>query len=196
MLLVLANYKLIRLNSIVTCTSCCIVLSLIYFMEIWKDVPNYEGLYQVSNLGNVKSLSKIINDKKLKEKLLTPCKNSGGYLWVKFTINKIEKSFSVHRLVALTFLGESKLVVNHKDLNKLNNSLENLEYLSQRENNHHYTSTLKKSSKYIGVIWDKHRNKWMAKIKKNGKSFHIGRFDNELEASNAYQNALKKILCN
>lgn len=167
-----------------------------FIMEIWKDVPNYEGLYQVSNLGNVKSLPKKVNGKNLKEKLLTPCKNSGGYLWVKFTVNKIEKSFSVHRLVAITFLGKSDLVVNHKDLNKLNNCLENLEYLTLRENNHHYTYTLKKTSKFIGVMWDKNRNKWMAKIKKNGKSVHIGRFDNELEASNAYQNALKKILCN
>lgn len=164
--------------------------------EIWKDVKGYENLYQVSNLGRVKSLSKKINNKVLKEKFLKPCKNSGGYLWVKFTINKIEKSFSVHRLVAINFLGESDLVVNHKDFNKLNNNLDNLEFLTIRENNHHYTLTIKKSSKHIGVVWSKEKLKWKAMIKNKGKTKHIGYFLSEDDASKAYQNELKKLLCN
>ena len=160
-------------------------------MEVWKDVPNYLGVYQVSNLGNVKSLSRQLRNKwnvfQSKEKWLTPKKNSGGYLWVKFCVNNTEKSYAVHRLVMLCFNGDSKLVVNHKDGNQTNNNLENLEYCSQRENAHHYLNKASFISKYIGVSYDSNRKKWSAKIKVKGKTVNLGRFKNEIEAHNKYK---------
>lgn len=164
-------------------------------MEIWKDIKNYEGIYQVSNYGNVKRLDKIVKTKnnfyQLKERLLKPCKNSGGYLWVKLTKDKKEKSFAVHRLVLCNFIKHSDLVVNHKDSNKLNNNIDNLEFVTQRQNVHHYENTQKRSSKYIGVCFDKDRNKWSAKMKIKGKTINLGRFNTEIEAHNQYEKNIK-----
>jgi len=160
-------------------------------VEIWKDIPNYVGAYQVSNLGNVKSLSRPIIQRYIqyisKEKLLTPKVNSGGYLWVKL-YGTGKKSFAVHVLVALAFLGErdSLNVVNHKDGNKLNNHIDNLEYCSQRENIHHHKKSVKSTSKYIGVCYDTNTKKWCSKIKVKGKTVNLGRFENEIDAYHKY----------
>ena len=110
-------------------------------MEIWKDIKGYEGIYQVSNLGNVKSLLrqvKIGNNKRvIAEKLLTPIKTTNGYYCVNFTHNN-RKQYLVHRLVAEAFYGTNiDLVVNHKDFNKQNNRLDNLEFCTQKENIYH-----------------------------------------------------------
>lgn len=110
-------------------------------MEIWKDIKGYEGVYQVSNLGNVKSLSREVkigkNKRYIGEKVLTPIKRKDGYVCINFTHIK-RKQYFVHRLVAETFFGvNSYLVVNHKDFNRSNNKLENLEFCSQKENIYH-----------------------------------------------------------
>ena len=73
--------------------------------------------------------------------------------------------------------------------NKTNNKLDNLEIVTQRENSNQ--KHLKSSSKYIGVSWSKSRNKWVALIYLNGKHKNLGRFNDELEASKAYQKALQ-----
>ena len=169
------------------------------YMEIWKDVPNYEGIYQVSNLGNVKSLSRLLRNKYntfvSKEKLLTPKIASTKYYFVKLCRNG-EKTLAVHRLVMMAFAGVSTLDVNHKDLNKLNNNLDNLEYCTRKENVYHYEQHQLRSSKYIGVGFDKARNKWTAKYKKEGKTVNLGRFETELEAYNVvkqYINATPRL---
>lgn len=90
--------------------------------EVWKDIPNYEGLYQASNLGRIKS----------KRKILKPIK--GEYLKVGLSKNGIQTTKYVHRLVAETFLGKSDLQVNHKDENKHNNCVNNLEWITFKEN--------------------------------------------------------------
>ena len=153
--------------------------------EVWKDIPKYEGFYKVSNLGRVKSLPRLLKNRYSiflsKEKLLTPKKNGNGYLWVKLCVGG-EKSFAVHRLVMLAFVGKSDLVVNHLDLNKLNNRLDNLEYCTRRENVHHYEKSVKRASAYIGVCFDKSRGKWTAKMKIKGKTVNLGRYTTELEA--------------
>jgi hypothetical protein len=169
-------------------------------MEVWKNVLDYEGIYQVSNLGNVKSLSRKLNnqwgDFISKEKILKNCKNSNGYLFVKLCKNNIEKAKSVHRLVAIAFLGYSDLVVNHKDSNKLNNCIDNLEFCTVRQNVHHYENTQKRYSKLIGVSFDKTRNKFTSKIKVKKKTINLGRFLTEEEAFLAYCNyKLKNKLC-
>jgi hypothetical protein len=109
------------------------------YKEIWKDVPNYEGHYQVSNLGRVKSL------KSGKDKILKPKGNGRGYLQVGLRKEGERKFFLIHRLVMLLFVGESDLEVNHKNGIKADNRLENLEYCTRSENmTHAYSIGLKK----------------------------------------------------
>jgi hypothetical protein len=114
-------------------------------MEIWKDIPEWEGLYQVSNLGRVKSLRKRI--------ILKPLKLRKGYLGVEFRESNKRKHFRVHRLVALVFIPnpENKPEVNHKDGIKSNNHVDNLEWCTASENvQHAYDTGLKKPN--IGEI--------------------------------------------
>jgi hypothetical protein len=99
--------------------------------EIWKDIPNYESEYQVSNLGRVKSL------KFGKEKVLNSNLISNGYCNVKLCKDGEKKDHTIHRLIMIAFVGESKLTVNHINGIKTDNRLENLEYCTQSENIQH-----------------------------------------------------------
>ena len=158
-------------------------------MEVFKDVKGYKGKYEVSNLGRVKSL------KFNKEKILKAGVNANGYLQVNLFKDGKCKARKVHQLVAVAFLGHKpcgmKLVVNHIDIDKLNNNVSNLEIVTARENGN--KKHLKSSSKYTGVCWDKRDKKWMAYIRINGKLKNLGYFTDELEASNAYQLKLSEI---
>ena len=166
--------------------------------EIWKDVPNYEGIYQVSNLGRVKSMPrKMIKGRAVfisKEKQLKFSLEGGGYHQV-MLCNGHKKIHKVHKLVAITFLNhvpsKYKIIVDHINNNKLDNRLENLQLISQREN----TSKDRKNgaSRYIGVTWNKKRNKWQAQIIINNKNINLGCYINEYDAHLAYQNKLKEI---
>lgn len=121
-------------------------------IEVWKDIFGYEGLYKVSNLGNVKSLG---NDKKRKEKILKSYRNKcDGYLFVVLCKEGKRKNIYIHRLVVQAFLtNPDKLPqVNHKDENKLNNNVSNLEFCTSKYNNNYGT-----------------HNERSAKTKKNGK---------------------------
>lgn len=101
--------------------------------EIWKDVKGYEGLYQISNFGNVMSLNyrNTSNPQKL-----TPKKNKDGYLWVELRKNAMPKPFLIHRLVAMAFIPNPNNypVINHKDENKSNNNFFNLEWCTHSYN--------------------------------------------------------------
>ena len=100
--------------------------------EIWRDIKDYEGLYQVSNFWRVKSLARG------SKKILAYFKCQ-EYAVVSLYKNKRKKNFYVHRLVAETFIDNPKNlpIVNHKDFNKKNNCVENLEWVTQKENVHH-----------------------------------------------------------
>lgn len=170
--------------------------------EIYKDIPNYEGFYQVSNLGNVKSLERTVKywrgKRTIKEKALKSAREGNGYLFVSLSKNNKSRSIKIHKLVASAFLGHTSkgyngLIVDHIDNNKLNNKLENLQLITAREN---CSKDKKGSSKYTGVSWNKHRNKWIAHITINNKQKHLGYFTDELEASKTYQKALKNHLKN
>lgn len=102
-------------------------------IEIWKDIKGYEGLYQVSNLGRVKSLG---NNKRRKEKILKQVEDGGGYLFVLLCKNGKGKMFKVHRLVAQAFTPNPNNYpqVNHKDENKQNNCVWNLEWCDCKYN--------------------------------------------------------------
>lgn len=112
--------------------------------EIFLDIEGYEGLYQVSNLGNVKSLN-YHNTKK--EKILKPRITINGYLKVSLCKNKTIKYFLVHRLVANAFIENPNNypIINHKDENKQNNVVSNLEWCTNKYNTN-YGSCIKKMS--------------------------------------------------
>ena len=106
-------------------------------MEIWKDIAWYEWRYQVSNLGNVKSLN---YNHTWKEKILKLAKTRWWYIRIHLPIQwtKLKKCLLVHRLVMFAFSPEwEKPQVNHKDWNKLNNTLDNLEWNTKEENMQH-----------------------------------------------------------
>jgi len=163
--------------------------------EIWKDIPDYEGLYQASNLGRIKSLGRkrIMPNGGIRtypEKVFKPA-DRNGYLKVDLHKNGKAKSFSVHRLVWEAFNGKTDLPIDHIiEKDKKNNRLSNLQALSVRDNTIKYVMSTNKSSKYIGVSWHKMVKKWTAKITINNKRIHLGCFDTEIEAANAFQKAL------
>ena len=169
--------------------------------EIWKDIPGYEGIYQASSLGNIKSLTRINKHplsgyRILKGKTLKQGIASGTYLRVGLNKNGNQIKRRIHQLVAMAFLNHNpsnsnKLVVNHIDFNKLNNNVNNLNIITIRENSN--KKHIKSSSKYTGVSWCKTHKKWLSGIHLNGKSKNLGSFTNEIEASNAYQKELSKI---
>ena len=122
-------------------------------MEIWKDIKGYEGLYQISNYGRVKSLERIIkcknrSDFKIQEKLLKLGNHKRGYKTIMLHKNNFTKLFLVHRLVAEAFIPNlDKLPqVNHKDECKTNNVWTNLEWCTN-EYNSYYGTRLERSGK-------------------------------------------------
>lgn len=165
-------------------------------METWKDIPNYEGLYQVSNLGNVKSLyRKTRHNHVVKEKILILRESNVGYLRCNLSKNRTVKTFHVHVLVAMAFLCHipcgNKIHVHHIDANKQNNNVSNLQVINARD---HALETAKSkitSSNYEGVSLS--CGKWVAQIRAYGKTKHLGYFDTEIEASKHYQDATYSI---
>lgn len=107
--------------------------------EIWKDIKDYEGLYQVSNLGNVRSLERKVKINKgyriVKNKILKLGIRNNYYV-ISLNKNNKRKSFQVHRLVAEAFIDnlDNKPIINHKNFNKLDNNVNNLEWCTQKEN--------------------------------------------------------------
>lgn len=107
-------------------------------MEVWKDIPGYEGFYQVSNLGAVKSLDRICrNGKRYKGRVLKQVPDGAGYLQVFLCKDTKPKRFYVHRIVATVFIEnpENKAQVNHLDeTKKWDNRVENLAWTTPKEN--------------------------------------------------------------
>lgn len=114
--------------------------------EIWSSIKGYEGYYEVSSLGNVRSVTRIITRKdgvvQIREsRLMTATENADGYLEVKLSKERIRKTFKVHRLVAEAFVplpsetkDEYRYEVNHIDCNRKNNHYDNLEWVTHADN--------------------------------------------------------------
>jgi len=171
-------------------------------MEIWKSIKGYEGIYEVSDLGNVKSLPRIITTNRnrsfvSKEKILKYSKAYAGRLQVVLRKDNISKTFPIHKLVAIAFLNHTPCgygeIVDHIDNDYTNNKTNNLQLITQRENASKDRNGY--SSKYVGVDWNKTRKLWRSRIWINGKHFQLGHYEKELEAHNAYENKLKEVLC-
>jgi hypothetical protein len=112
--------------------------------EVWKDIKNYEGLYQVSNFGNVKSLDRIVNKPSgvsyiRKGKICKQSKSNLGYMTIGFTVNNQKINKYVHRLVAEAFITNTSNYpqVNHIDCDKTNNRINNLEWCTNSQNHTH-----------------------------------------------------------
>lgn len=118
--------------------------------EIWKDINGYEGLYQISNLGRVRSLAKQCGFTYLPETIRRTKVKPNGYEIIILSKNNRKKTHHIHRLVAMAFLDDycEMLDVNHKDGNKLNNNLANLEMCTRSENiRHAYDNGLSKAAR-------------------------------------------------
>lgn len=147
-------------------------------MEIWKKIKGNED-YEISNYGRVKYLGSI--------KLTKKRKDNYCYVYLKNS----QKIHLIHRLVAQEFLPnfDSKKMVNHLDFNKMNNHINNLEMVSNRENQCHL---IKCKNTYIGISFKKKYNKWSAQIMINSKIKYIGTFLTKEQAYNARINFEKE----
>ena len=117
--------------------------------EVWKDVKGYEGLYQISNLGRVRSFIKCNAHPNI-PRIISPYKHNSGYLRVDLGAGENNRQYSLHRLVASAFVDNpnNKPCVNHIDGNKHNNAADNLEWVTYSENQKHAFATGLKYCKY------------------------------------------------
>jgi hypothetical protein len=162
--------------------------------EEWKEIPGYEGIYKVSNTGRIISMERnSASGKKLKE-FERKLSLENGYKRVHLRKNGISKMLRVHRIVAIAFIGQSNMSIDHIDGNRSNNHVENLRYVTQRQNvNFSHIARKSKKSIYPGVHWNKNTGKWRSKFYYNKKSIHLGLFDTEIDAYMAYKQKIMEV---
>lgn len=161
-------------------------------MEEWRDIEGYEGIYQVSNEGRVKSLERvqIYNDgqvHKYKSKILKQTQDKDGYLMVCLCNNIKRKTCKVHRLVAQTFIPNPNNLpeVNHKDECKTNNSVENLEWC-----NHSYNNTYLDKNKRGGITrMNNGKTKIVYQYTLDGKLINVFKSSRDAERNNNYNHS-------
>ena len=161
-------------------------------IEIWKDIPDYEGYYQASDLGNIRGLDRVIinsfgRQKTIKGEIIKPVVGKDGYLKLNLAKGGKKATFRVHRLVMMAFYGKSDLVVDHINSNILDNKLENLRYCTIRQNNSY--SKKNKTSKYTGVYKVKD-NFWGGVVHIEKVSYHLGLSEYEEDMARLYDKAL------
>lgn len=157
-------------------------------IEQWKDIIGFEKLYQISNLGNVKSLKREYTCGKGRnvikgETIISQQINNHGYKYC-FLFNGKKSIKYIHILVGIHFIknDSKKPQINHKDLNKENNNVSNLEWVTNKENTIHQYSL--KRDLPTGV--SKRGNRYIAQTTIQGKKKHIGSFSSIIDAKNAY----------
>lgn len=152
--------------------------------EIWKEISGYDGLYEISNLGRVKSYRRDKENGFVLSNLMMGPKRK-RYPSITLFKDKKKKHFRIHHLVMNAFVGPRPegLIVDHVDNNPMNNNVDNLRYTSYRENN--TKDRVGKTSKYPGVHRDRYNN-WVSQIKENGRMVYLGYFKKEHDAFLAY----------
>lgn len=140
-------------------------------MENWKPIAGYEGIYEVSDQGRVKSL------KFGKEMILKPIKETGGYLRVNLFKEGNRKQTNIHRLVAEAFIPNPNNLetVNHKDEVKTNNVVSNLEWMSQRDNNNYGTRNKRAAESHSKQVqmFDKKTGEVLATFPSTGEAARV-----------------------
>ena len=124
-------------------------------IEIWKDIKGFEGLYQVSNFGRIKSLERInVLGRRVKERILKPKINSCGYYQAQLCKNSKVRHYMVHRLVYEAFNGQipENMQVNHINEIKADNRLENLNLMTPKENTNFGTGIERRAKKRSKVV--------------------------------------------
>ncbi|MFT8488006.1 NUMOD4 domain-containing protein [Oenococcus sicerae] len=143
-------------------------------VEIWKDIPGYEGLYQVSNLGRVKSFDRLIVRKQgnylSKGKILKGFRQNNNYLIADLYNAKIRRHYLIHRLVAQAFIPNPNHYpqINHKDENKSNNCVENLEWVTAKQNMNYGTAINRRLQKTDYKKIGKDKEKYISALSSNG----------------------------
>lgn len=169
-------------------------------VEVWKDIPDLIGRYQVSDLGRIKSLSRVKKNGQgswlTKTFILKTQLSKRGYICFTTIVNGKYKTFSVHQLMSICFLnhkpdGTFKIVVDHKNGCRIDNRLNNLQLITNRENVSKGIRPNKKS-KYVGVA-SIPNGSFTSRLIHLGEIINLGTFKTEEEASEYYQNALKAI---
>lgn len=159
--------------------------------EIWKDVEGWEGEYKISNFGRILSKKRNKGWVELKGSI-----DTGGYNYL-CLYSKKEKRVQkwMHRLVAIYFIPNpnNHHDVNHKDGNKLNNRVDNLEWVNRRENVAHANKLRGDKKLPSGVVYRKDTKKYKAQYWLNNKTYIIGNFFTPEEAHKAYLKKLKEI---
>jgi len=150
--------------------------------EIFVNIAGYLN-YQVSNFGNVKNVAS--------GRILKAGRNPQGYLVVSLMSDGDKTSKTVQRLVATAFLEniDDKRIVDHIDRDKLNNHISNLRFATDSENQQNRTINYNNTSGFIGVRWNKQREKWQATITVNKISDNLGFFINKEDAIRVRQEA-------
>lgn len=159
--------------------------------EEWRPVVGYEGFYEVSDQGHVRSLDRTTKTKKgqrrLKGQPLVGAVGSHGYLCLNLRLDGKTHHWLLHRLVARAFLGEPEgLHVDHKDRDRSNNQVDNLRYVLQAENNKNKEGI---TSQFHGIYFSRDRGKWRATYKRK----NIGSYKTEHEAFMSRQAYLQKL---
>lgn len=158
--------------------------------EIWKNVKGYEGYYQVSSWGRVRSLRRInCYGRIVNEKILTNTLNNKGYLRVKLSKNRKDKNISVHRLVAMAFIPNPDMLpqINHKDEIKINNKVENLEWCDNKYNSNFGTKPTK--------IGEQHKKK-IGQYTKENKLIRIWNSATDVKKELNYDDSSIRKCCN
>ena len=155
--------------------------------EVWRYIDGYDNKYQISTFGNVKSF------KVYKQGIILKPRSSSRYAYVSLN----GKTKYVHHLVATTFINHAintKTVIDHIDNDGQDNHLNNLQVITNRENASKERKgekggykNQKKTSKYVGVYFDKSMRKWRADIKINNKKTYLGHYELEEDAYLVYK---------
>lgn len=160
----------------------------------WKWIEGYEGMYRIYKDGRVESVKRKYVPNNIFMKPHINIKT--GYKQVVLSKDGEKENFLVHRLIAIAFIPNPNPdkfdFVDHESLDRSDNSIKNLRWISPSGNSRNIKST--GTSKYLGVSFHKQKSKWVARIRIDGKNKHLGYFEDEEEAGKAYMKKYNEMM--